>query len=104
MYGCGCGHRHGRRGRGMRGVGRGRCQQIYEETGTGRTGTGPAWSRRAGGPGYWRSRAAGMPEDWDVGPQEGGEVARLRQQVDSLHEKIDVLLERLVAADSPEAP
>ncbi|MFP4343145.1 MAG: hypothetical protein ACLFU8_00500 [Anaerolineales bacterium] len=82
----------------MRGVGRGRCQQTYEAT-----GTRPAWSQRAGGPGYWRSRAAGTPEGRDVAPQEDDEVVRLRQEVDSLHEKIDVLLDHL-AADSREAP
>lgn len=97
MYGrgCGCGPGHGRRGRGMRSRGRRRCQRAYQEAG--------ARPRRAGRAGYWRRRAAGTPEGWDVEPLEGDEVAQLRHEVDTLHQKLDVLLERLAASGSQEA-
>lgn len=92
MFGFGRGRGFGRGfgrggGRGF-GPGRGVCFDYYQAH-----GQWPAWSRMAGGPGYWRSAAADAP------PYEapGSEVAELRAEVAALREQIELALGKLAA-------
>ncbi len=91
MFGFGRGGGFGRgRGGGGRGYGpgRGACLDYYQAY-----GQWPAWSRMAGGPGYWRSAAADVPP-YGV---PNNEVAELRAEVTQLREQIELALSKLAA-------
>jgi hypothetical protein len=113
MFGYGYGRGYGRgygfggRGRGYglgygRGWGRGACLEYYRTH-----GTWPAWSRWAGGPGYWRAAAMGMVDEPPVAPvppvppapaaapPRADEVSSLREEVAALRAQIDEALRRL---------
>jgi hypothetical protein len=81
-------------GRGY-GPGRGACFAHYQET-----GEWPAWSRWAGGPGYWRSQAM---QDWAPQPGAGTsgteDLTALRSEVAAMRREIDEALRRLSEMD-----
>ncbi len=104
MFGCGRGYGRGR-GAGFgwgygggcgRGWGRGACLDYYRTY-----GRWPAWSRWAGGPGYWRAAAMGMIDEPPVAPVPPApapapdEIAALREEVSALRSQIDEALRRL---------
>ncbi len=105
-YGRGYGRGFGGWGRGMgygRGWGRGACLDYYRTY-----GRWPAWSRWAGGPGYWRAAAMGMVDEPPVAPvppvapapgapvpPRADEVTALREEVAALRAQIDEALRRL---------
>lgn len=98
-YGRGFGRGFGRGyGRGFGpgyGPGRGACFAYYQET-----GEWPAWSRWAGGPGYWRSQAM---QDWAPQPGAGTsgaeDLTALRSEVAAMRREIDEALRRLSEMD-----
>ncbi len=88
MFGFGRGRGFGRGGGRGFGPGRGACLGYYQDQ-----GQWPAWSRMAGGPGYWRSAAADVPP---YGAP-SSEVAALRAEVVELREQIELALSELSA-------
>ncbi|MGC9399676.1 MAG: hypothetical protein ACP5HM_11135 [Anaerolineae bacterium] len=90
-YGFGGGWGRGGFGRGF-GPGGGACVSYYMTH-----GTWPAWSRWAGGPGYWRAMVAQnvAPDAWTPPAAPMDEVQQLRQEVQQLRTQIDEALRRL---------
>ena len=99
MFGFGRGRGRGRsRGRGFGpgvgygfGRGRGICLDYYQAH-----GQWPAWSRMAGGPGYWRSGVTEMPASAEY---PANEVSELRAEVAELREQIELALSKLSTAN-----
>lgn len=84
-------------GRGV-GPGRGACVSYYMTH-----GAWPTWSRRAGGPGYGRYRAAQnvAPETWTGAVNTPtDDVAQLRREVQALQAQIEEALRRLSSQDA----